>query len=263
MIFSPASKPRPYEVTSRKVAAFERRKRREREALPLLSAHVADHQVPTEVEMARRTARWDEVAAYMRQAKAAAWRDVRARYYALPPHVRAVLRIEWERFGGPKTSVYLGSLIRRVAGELGACPEDFPELDAAARLALTASINDRARQDDPSARCTRAYSPEVGAWLCPASGSGAVGKDLGRFMSLWRAIAAFEAFGPGVDPTGERRAGVVEVDGKRFRFDILPLRPGKELVSPTPWNADLSRRVIWVTFQDELLDYFGAAEVFR
>ena len=62
MRFGRWHRPEPYRDTSRKRAAFHRKQRLEREALPLFADDIAATQHGADEEMARRTIWWDEYA---------------------------------------------------------------------------------------------------------------------------------------------------------------------------------------------------------
>lgn len=64
-------RPEPYRDTSRKRAAFHRKQRLEREALPLFADDVAATQHGVDEEMARRTIWWDEYERDRRNERAA------------------------------------------------------------------------------------------------------------------------------------------------------------------------------------------------
>lgn len=263
MIFQPYLKAVSYAPTPRKIATFERRKIAEQNALPLLADMVAADQLSADAEMARRAVQWDAQTIASRAQVAARWRRVRARYHALPEHIRRVVRLTWERYSGPKDTNGLSALIWRVSAEHGASPSDFAHLAPEERLAMTADLNDKARQDDPWTRCTRAFSPEALLWLSPGWEASAeypspvlhLHTSHSRYMQLWHAIADYADFGHNADPSGERSRGVVVVGGVTFRFQILYRRPKSNAECPTPWNADLSRRVLFVSIEGEFAFY--------
>lgn len=265
MRFKPSRRPEPYRVTPRKVSAYNRRLVRERDALPLLANVVAADQLPADVEMERRSRQWDAATMERRAWLAAKWRAVRARYYALPPHIRRAVDLSWSRYGGPKDAVNLSGHLWRVAGEHGAAPSDFPHLSPDERLAMTAQLNDRARRDDPMTRCTRAFSGQVLKWLSPGWEACEeypeprlhLTTSSARYMELWHAIADYRSFGHNSDPARDRSAGQVSLWGATFRFQIHYLRPKSSEACPTPWNADLTRRVIFVKVEGELASFSG------
>ena len=72
-------RPEPYDDTSRKRAAFLRKQRLEREALPLFAEEIAAGQHGVDEEMARRAIWWDKAERERRCLRAASWRKARAR----------------------------------------------------------------------------------------------------------------------------------------------------------------------------------------
>ena len=262
MMFKRVRRPEPYAVTPRKVAAYNRRLVRERDALPLLADFVAADQLTAEAEMQRRAVIYDAATMERRAWLAGRWRLVRARYFALPAHIRRAIDLSWRRYGGPKDAVNLSSMLWRVAAEHGASPSDFPHLSAEDRRRMTAELNDRARLDDRTTRCSRSFSPQTLAWLSPGWEPSELypapqlhlTTSQTRFMELWNAIATYDAFGHNSDPARDRSTGVFEIGGAAFRFQIHYLRPKSSEPSPTPWNADLARRVIFVKVEGELAD---------
>jgi hypothetical protein len=108
-------KPTAFEITSRKRAAFLRKQRLEREALPLLADHVAAGQHDVEVEMALRAVRWDRDQQNSRDQRAARWRDQRARLFALPDAQRRQVRNLWRTCPYPPDPSYFGDLLREIA----------------------------------------------------------------------------------------------------------------------------------------------------
>jgi len=77
-------RPEPYGDTSRKRAAFLRKQRLQREALPLFAEQIAAGQHSVDEEMARRAIWWDEAERHRRDQRAAWWRKGRARLFAMP-----------------------------------------------------------------------------------------------------------------------------------------------------------------------------------
>ena len=108
-------KPTAFEVTSRKRAAFLRKQRLEREALPLLADHIAAGQHDVEVEMALRAVRWDRDQQNSRDQRAARWRDQRARLFALPDAQRRQVRHLWRTCPYPADPSYFGDLLHEIA----------------------------------------------------------------------------------------------------------------------------------------------------
>jgi hypothetical protein len=92
MRFRPWPKPEPYRDTSRKRAAFRRKQRLEREALPLFADMIAAGQHSVDEEMARRHIWWDERERVERILRARRWRKARTRLFALPDDLRRSVR---------------------------------------------------------------------------------------------------------------------------------------------------------------------------
>ncbi|MEO5326423.1 hypothetical protein PV773_24200 [Mesorhizobium sp. CC13] len=88
-------RPEPYGDTPRKRAAFLRKQRLAREALPLFADDIAVTQHSVEEEMARRAVSWDAAERERRSQRAARWREGRARLFALPDRLRHRAREIW------------------------------------------------------------------------------------------------------------------------------------------------------------------------
>jgi hypothetical protein len=109
--------PRPtsYEDTPRKRAAYLRKQHRECESMPLFASIVQSQQHDIETEMARRAERRDQDERNIRTARAARWRDVRARLFALDPARRQIVRNLWRDSPYPADPSYLGDLLHQIA----------------------------------------------------------------------------------------------------------------------------------------------------
>lgn len=107
-------RPTPYEETPRKRAAFLQRQHRECESLPLFVSVVQSHQHDVETEMSRRAERWDQDERNSRAARAARWRDVRGRLFALDPTLRLTIRALWRNCPCPADPSYLGDLLHQI-----------------------------------------------------------------------------------------------------------------------------------------------------
>lgn len=109
--------PRPtaYRETPRKRAAFLRKQRLEREALPLFAEAIAARQHSVEEEMARRHVWWDEREHDQRDARAARWREARARLFALPGPLRAKVRILWRTCPYPADPASFTDFLHQIA----------------------------------------------------------------------------------------------------------------------------------------------------
>jgi hypothetical protein len=117
-------RPKHYEDTPRKRAAFLRKQHRECDSLPLFSAIVQSHQHDVETEMARRAERWDQDERNSRAARAARWRDARARLFALDYAKRQTIRNLWRNCPYPADPSYLGDLVHQIA--IGRIDPDRP-----------------------------------------------------------------------------------------------------------------------------------------
>jgi hypothetical protein len=109
--------PRPtaYRETPRKRAAFIRKQRLEREALPLFADAIAARQHSVEEEMARRHVWWDEREHDQRDARAARWREARARLFALPHPLRAKVRVLWRTCPYPADPASFADFLHQIA----------------------------------------------------------------------------------------------------------------------------------------------------
>ncbi|WP_247648148.1 hypothetical protein [Pannonibacter phragmitetus] len=108
-------RPEPYRDTSRKRAAFHRKQRLEREALPLFADQIADGQHGVDEEMARRAVWWGEAERERRSQRAASWRKARGRLFALPDALRATVRSLWRECPYPADPVSLLDLLHQIA----------------------------------------------------------------------------------------------------------------------------------------------------
>ncbi|HQS08167.1 hypothetical protein [Reyranella sp.] len=107
-------RPEPYGDTSRKRAAFLRKQRLEREALPLLANEIAAGQHGVDEEMARRAVWWDEAERERRRMRAASWRKARARLFALPDALRSTVREIWRDCPYPADPGYFADLLHQI-----------------------------------------------------------------------------------------------------------------------------------------------------
>jgi hypothetical protein len=108
-------RPEPYVDTSRKRAAFARKQRLEREALPLFADEIAAGQHGVDEEMARRAVWWDERERDQRRERAGRWRDARARLFALPDALRRTIRTIWRTCPYPADPACLADLLHQIA----------------------------------------------------------------------------------------------------------------------------------------------------
>jgi hypothetical protein len=109
--------PRPtaYRETPRKRAAFLRKQRLEREALPLFADYIARRQHDVEVEMARRAVWWDEREHDQRQQRASRWREARARLFVLPDALRRQVRVVWRTCPYPADPASFADFLHQIA----------------------------------------------------------------------------------------------------------------------------------------------------
>jgi len=107
--------PTPYEVTSRKEAAFRRKQRLEREALPLFSDMIAANQPSVEDEMARRTVRWSHSQQTTRDQRASRWREARKRLFTFDAEQRRQIRSVWKDCPYPAGPSYFADFLRDVS----------------------------------------------------------------------------------------------------------------------------------------------------
>lgn len=115
MRFRRWSRPTGYRETPRKRAAFLRKQRLEREALPLFAEAIAGRQHGVDEEMARRRVWWDEREQEQRTARAARWREARARLFALPDLLRAKVRTLWRTCPYPADPASFADFLHQIA----------------------------------------------------------------------------------------------------------------------------------------------------
>jgi hypothetical protein len=112
-------RPTPFEDTSRKRAAFFRKQRLEREALPLFADHIAAQQPDVDDEMRHRAVRWSVSQQDSRDQRAASWREARRRLFALDDDLRHVIRGIWRRCPYPADPSYFAGMLHQIeAGRL-------------------------------------------------------------------------------------------------------------------------------------------------
>ncbi|MBB4200574.1 hypothetical protein GGD83_004403 [Rhodoblastus sphagnicola] len=107
-------RPTPYEDTPRKRAAFTRKQRLEREALPLYANEIAENQHSADEEMDRRAVTWDRVEQSKRDYHALKWRETRARLFSFPEPVRLQIRRIWRDCPYPPDHAYFSDLLRQI-----------------------------------------------------------------------------------------------------------------------------------------------------
>jgi hypothetical protein len=85
----------PFFVTDRKRAAAARMQQKQRDAVPLLAALVAEQQPSIDAVMTTRIQRWGEIQQNWRNTRAGSWRKARAALDALPAEIRAAMLRYW------------------------------------------------------------------------------------------------------------------------------------------------------------------------
>lgn len=85
-----------FEDTSRKRAAFRRKQKRERDALPLFAEQIAATQHSEDEEMHRRAVSSAAQELRDRNARAREWREARRWLDAMPRRTRRALRVAWD-----------------------------------------------------------------------------------------------------------------------------------------------------------------------
>lgn len=264
MQFTRIPRPEARAITGRKLAAYARSCKAKQDRLPLLAPLIAENQLSPEAEMSRRQANDLIAEQASRDRRAAKWREVRARLFALPStHRNAVLAYYHGSRWLPRNPETLATIIWREVADLPVNPDEVAPFDPATRLALTRSYNDRARAGDPFTRSRRAYSPGAMAWLAPGFEPSCdyarpqlhLHTSRGRWSILHDRVAHYDEFSHNTDPTHERRAGYFEAMGAVFRFEVCHQSPADDFApSAAPWNLDLSRRAVWLGLADEPLD---------
>lgn len=109
--------PRPtaYRETPRKRAAFLRKQRLEREALPLFADAIAARQRDVDEEMARRQVWWIDHERELRRQRAARWREARARLFVLPDPIRRKVRSLWRTCPYPADPASFADFLHQIA----------------------------------------------------------------------------------------------------------------------------------------------------
>ncbi|QYC12410.1 hypothetical protein [Brevundimonas nasdae] len=252
-----------WQSTTRKESAYRRSCQRKQDALPLLAPLIAEKQRPVEEEFERRRVASLEWEASRRRQIASDWRAVRRRLFDLPDYARKAVvdRYHSSRWF-PREARILYALLWSELRAVSVRPEDMPAMDAAGRLAECQRFNDMARRgglDAAQVRARYAYSPGAMAFLAPGFQPTEDASEphlylhtsRGRWSILFDRVRAFEDFNHNCDPSGERRSGVFEALGSRFRFEVLSLNHCDDEPAAVAWNIDLSRRWVWIGLEDE------------
>lgn len=108
-------RPEPYGDTSRKRAAFLRKQRLQREALPLFAEQIAAGQHSVDEEMARRNVWWVEAERHRRNQRAAWWRKDRARLFVFPDKLRLRIREIWRTCPYPADPASFADFLHQIA----------------------------------------------------------------------------------------------------------------------------------------------------
>ena len=105
----------PFTDTPRKRAALRRKQQRERDALTLFAAEIAEAQPGEDAVMEARAVAWAKQEARDRDRRAQNWRSARRRLAALSHNEQAVLRQAWNRAPYPADPVYLHDFLHAYA----------------------------------------------------------------------------------------------------------------------------------------------------
>jgi hypothetical protein len=186
MRFRPWPKPELYRDTSRKRAAFKRKQRLEREALPLFGDMIAAGQHSVDEELARRHVWWDKREHEQRVLRAGRWRAARSRLFTLPDDLRRTVRKLWRGCPYPADPAYLLDLLHQITvgrvdphrppwafnGKLTARTTPNPKkFDEAFRQIGHRKIGGGPRRHRPTSACSAAISARASCFCAPACGS--------------------------------------------------------------------------------------------
>lgn len=97
--------------TDRKRAAFARKQKAEREALPLFADQVAAEQIGVDEEMTTRLLQWERHQAIDRKRQADKWREARRRISDYQEPVRGALLAYWQGCKWPADPSYFLSML--------------------------------------------------------------------------------------------------------------------------------------------------------
>ena len=97
--------------TERRRAAFARKQKAEREALPLFADQVAAEQIDVDEEMAARRLQWERQQAIDRKRQADKWREARRRLDDYQEPVRGALLAYWQGGKWPADPSYFLSML--------------------------------------------------------------------------------------------------------------------------------------------------------
>lgn len=97
--------------TDRKRAAFLRKQKAEREALPLFAEQVAAEQIGVDEEMGGRRLQWERHQVIDRKRRADKWREARQRLNGYQEPVRGALLAYWQQCKWPGDPSYFLSML--------------------------------------------------------------------------------------------------------------------------------------------------------
>lgn len=179
----------------------------------------------------------------LRNLQAALWRHARGRLFSLPLHVRAYVRVEWQRATAPRRHADLLRLVQHAAARLGAAPSDFSDLTASTRLRLCAELDFIALKGGRRANAEWLPSPALCEWL--AGGSNGPIDGGRRRLQLAQALSdlADDLHLKDLKTTPVLSTSIGDA---ALTVEIHRLRPDRHQPSDIVWNADLARRVVFV-----------------
>lgn len=119
--------------SNRKAVAFERRKQREQDRLPLFAAEIAASQISWEQEQTRREMLSFKTEQEWRSRIASWWRKGRALYFAEPIETRKKIMDAWRAWAGPTDATYFIYIVELHNGTIAARAEAMKAAGLAAR----------------------------------------------------------------------------------------------------------------------------------
>ena len=173
----------------------------------------------------------------LRNLQAALWRHARGRLFSLPLHVRAYVRVEWQRAAAPRRYTDLLRLVQHAAARLGAAPSDFSDLTASTRLGLCAGLDFIALKGGRRANAEWLPSPALSEWL-------SIDYEQ-RQLQLAQALSELADDLP-IQTLKVTPVLSTSIGDAALTVEIHRLRPDGNQPCDIVWNADLSRRVVFV-----------------
>ena len=173
----------------------------------------------------------------LRNLQAALWRHARGRLFSLPLHVRAYVRVEWQRAAAPRRYTDLLRLVQHAAARLGAAPSDFSDLTASTRLRLCAGLDFIALKGGRRANAEWLPSPALSEWL-------SIDYEQ-RQLQLAQALSELADDLP-IQTLKVTPVLSTSIGDAALTVEIHRLRPDGNQPCDIVWNADLSRRVVFV-----------------